>query len=291
MNATNEASVPFWTPTRMLKAREGELHEAMARVLRFRNIYRLPGAVHSFADLAYRAGKLWQHDTLLERTFRLLRRPVVVPKLNAAIAQNALLGVAIRPTAEVGEVWESLENWIETIRPSDDPLSRVPLADLGVLCANVFAHKNYSQFTDSGVNVLYPFLSFPMVDLAIRRSRYWPTANQGKEVLRELFGRDVPEGSLATRPKTGFVAENRSMFRSPAFLERIEQATTTDAPLAAMLDLAFFTDMIRLVRSGRRLPANIYNLAWAVVMTDSWLRNTRDGLAPRGARGAKRVLA
>lgn len=261
------------------------------RSLRFRRIYQLPGVVHTAADLAYRFGKFWQSDTLLERAFRVLRRPTVVPKLNAAIAQNALLGVAIRPTAEIGEVWESLDSWIETIRPSDDPMSRIPIADLGVLCASVFAHKNYSQFADAGSNVVYPFLSFPMIDLAIRRCRHWPTAGQGKQVLRDLFGRDVPEGSLANRRKTGFVAEDRSMFASAGFLDRLEDATATDAPLAAMLEFGFFHDMNKLVRAGRRLPANVYNLAWAVVMADTWLRNTSRGYAAKPARNAAPVRA
>lgn len=256
----------------------------VSRSLRFRSIYRLPGLVHTAADLAYRFGKLWQNDTMLERACRVLRRPTVAPKLNAAIAQNALLGVAVRPTAETGEIWESLETWIETIRPSDDPVARIPLADLGVLCASVFAHKNYSHFADSGTNVVYPFLSFPMVDLAVRRARYWPTASQGKQVLKDLFGRDVPEGSLANRRKTGFVAEDRSLFSSPAFLDRLEESVATDAPLAAMLDFGFFADMNKLVRSGRRLPANVYNLAWAVVMADTWLRKTGHGYAGKTAR-------
>lgn len=256
------------------------------RSLRFRNIYQLPRAIHTAADLAYRFGNLWQRDTMLERACRVLRRPTVVPKLNAAIAQNALLGVAIRPTGEIGEVWESLESWIETIRPSDDPITRIPLADLGVLCASVFAHKNYSQFAHAGSNVVYPFLSFPMVDLAIRRCRHWPTSGQGKQVLKDLFGRDVPEGSLANRRKTGFVAEDRSMFASSRFLDRLEEATATDAPLAAMLEFGFFHDMCKLVRIGRRLPANVYNLAWAVVMTDTWLRNTNRGCAGKAPHGA-----
>ncbi len=261
------------------------------RSLRFRSMYRLPRVVHTAADLAYRFGKLWQNDTMLERACRVLRRPTVVPKLNAAIAQNVLLGVAIRPTAEIGEVWESLDSWIETIRPSDDPMSRIPLADLGVLCASVFAHKNYSQFADAGSNVVYPFLSFPMVDLAIRRCRYWPTAGQGKQVLKDLFGRDVPEGSLANRRKTGFVAEDRSMFASVRFLDRLESATATDAPLAAMLEFGFFHDLNKLVRAGRRLPANVYNLAWAIVMADTWLRNTSHGYAGKTARDAAPVKA
>lgn len=253
---------------------------------RFRRIYGLPSVLHSAADIAYRFGRLWQSDTMLERACRVLRRPTVTPKLNGAIAQNVLLGVAIRPTAEISEVWESLENWIETIRPSDDPLSRVPLADLGVLCANVFAHKNYSHFSDAGSNVVYPFLSFPMVDLAMRRCRYWPTAGQGKQVLKDLFGRDVPEWALANRRKTGFVAEDRTMFESPNFLDRLEEAVATDAPLAAMLDFDFFRDANKLIRSGRRLPANVYNLAWAVVVTDTWLRQTGKGRATVAKRVA-----
>lgn len=261
------------------------------RSLRFRRIYDLPRVVHSTADLMYRFGRLWHNDTVLERTCRVLRRPTLVPKLNAAIAQNTLLGVAIRPTSEITEVWESLENWIETIHPSDDPLARVPLADLGVLCATVFAHKNYSHFADAGSQVVYPFLSFPMIDLAIRRCRYWPTAGHGKQVLKDLFGRDVPEGSLANRPKSGFVAEDRAMFGSPAFLDRLEESIATDAPLAAMLEFRFFRDFIKLVRSGRRLPANVYNLAWAVVMADTWLRKTGHGHKGASARRGRAVKA
>jgi hypothetical protein len=254
------------------------------RSLRFRRLYRLPALAHTAADWTYRLGKLWRNDTFLERACRVLRRPAVVPKLNGAIAQNTLLGVAVRPTAEIAEVWESLETWIETIRPPDDPVSRIPLADLGVLCAGVFAHKNYSHFTDAGSSVIYPFLAFPMVDLALRRCRYWPTARQGKQVLKDVFGCDIPTGSLANRRKTGFVAEDRAMFASSTFLDRLEESVATDAPLAVMLEFDFFRDITRLIRSGRRLPANAYNLAWAVVMADTWLRETAHGYRGKAVR-------
>ena len=81
------------------------------------------------------------------------------------------------------------------------------------------------------------------------------------------------------------------MFASAGFLDRLEDATATDAPLAAMLEFGFFHDMNKLVRAGRRLPANVYNLAWAVVMADAWLRDTGHGYAGKAARDAAPVKA
>jgi asparagine synthase (glutamine-hydrolysing) len=250
-----------------------------ARARRIRMVYRLPLALRRAACWGYERTKLWRHPGRVELFCRVLRRTVKMPKLSAAICQNALLDIGMHPgQSDRDAVYAALERWIEAIRPQDDVFARVPLADLALVCAGVFAHKDFSHFHDAHTPLHYPYLLPDMVQFALRRAYRWPGSLTPKHALKSLLREQLPN-ELVDRPKTGFVSGKFEGFRGEPFLERLEAALGPGCVFGSMIDAPFVRSARDHLRAGGRLPSTAYNFLWAITITDSWLRTIAHGAA------------
>ncbi|MDZ4830455.1 MAG: asparagine synthase C-terminal domain-containing protein [Phycisphaerae bacterium] len=239
----------------------------------YARINRIPRAMKALASFAYVNAGLWRSTGRLERATRIAHRLYTMPKLSASIAQHSMLGFGLRVDPnDLAEVTGAMETWIDPVRPRDDSFARIPLADLGLVCAGVFAHKNFSHFADAQCSIRYPFLAERVVKFALRRAQRWPGSMAPKHALKLLLLQSAPREAVI-RPKSGFSSPDFENFGGSAFLERLESAVGPDSPIADFVDRRVVRRVIDDLRARRRVPPTTYSFAWSIAMTASWIRN------------------
>ncbi|MBL9150558.1 MAG: asparagine synthase [Phycisphaerae bacterium] len=246
----------------------------------YQRLMLLPSPIRNAASASYVRRRAWRTTSRLEHSLRILHRLATMSKLAASIAQHGMLGVGVcAPKANVDSVCTTLESWIGPIAPTDDPYARMPMADIGLTCAGIFAHKDFSIFAESGHRVEYPFMAPSMVLFALRRAHRWPNSKSPKHALKSLLLQTAPR-EIVHRPKTGFVSDKFELFSSADVIERIRGTVRSQHPrtelLREWLDAAVVDTLADDLRDGRRLPAPTYNFLWSIAMANSWLSTIDD---------------
>lgn len=251
----------------------------------------LPHPIRRGASGVFRWRRMWRTSSRVEHAVRILHRLGTMSPLAASIAQHAMLGIGLRPPAsQTDTVFAALDSWIGPIAPPDDPHARMPLADIGLICAGIFAQKDYSIFADAGHRIEYPFLAPSMVTFALRRAGRWPNSEAPKHALKSLLLQIAPP-EVIHRPKTGFVSDTFDLFERPEMIARVVDVIEDDhprtAPLRALLDASVLRTLADDLRARRGMPAPTYNFLWSIAFASSWLRSIDDA----ADRARERLLA
>lgn len=232
----------------------------------------VPAPARATLGWPYRGLSLWRRSGPVERLARISYRLGTMSKLLASIAISPMLGIAVHAEPSAwASVNRELEDWVESVRPPDDPSVRIPLADLAVICAGVFAQKDFWFAAEAGVRISFPYLRRSMVDLAMRRACRWPGSDRPKNALKHALARIAPD-SVVGRTKTGFVSPKYEIFTERGILERIDALAASDARLAEYVDAKVLRTIVDDLRSGRLYPPPIYNFLWSALVCESWLR-------------------
>jgi hypothetical protein len=246
----------------------------------YRRLMLLPSPIRKAGSMSYVRRRAWRTASRLEHTLRILHRLSTMSKLAASIAQHAMLGIGVHaPKERLDAVYNALETWIGPISPHDDPYVRIPMADIGLTCAGIFAHKDFSIFAESGHRVEYPYMAPSVVMFALRRAQRWPNSMTPKNALKNLLLQTAPR-EIVHRPKTGFVSDKFEIFANGDVIERIRGAVHDQHPrsgvLREWLDPSVVDTLTDDLRRGHRLPPPTYNFLWSIAMASSWLRSIDD---------------
>lgn len=247
---------------------------------RLRSFRRVLWAPHGLLDAARRfyQDRLWQSTGPVEKVLRVFSRAGQMPALSALLAQNPLAG-SWYSAVPAADLHRRLAAWVEPIA-GGSPSRRLVVADLALVCANVFAQKALPLLARAGCTVCYPFMSRPMTALAIEAIDAWPT-NEAKAPLKYSLARSLPR-AMVFRPKSGFADPAGEMFFSERFLRHLRSAAEDSSPLAGFIRTQRIQECCDLLRRRQRLPAQTLNTAWAITFTDRWYRTARPGLPGDG---------
>lgn len=248
---------------------------------RYRRWGALPRPLRAAAGAAYAGWRLWRADSPAERLCGFLRQTCGMPLLEAALAQNALDGIAFDAPQEgmPHAARAAVAGWIAGV-PAAEALSRL---DLTWVCAGRMAPKSFDPLRAAGAGPRYPFLENPLVSLA--GSLAWAEKGLGgtaKGLLKAALALDVP-AHWVYRAKSGFTPPYAALFTSPGVRARLfERALRPDNPLLAATRADGLDELARRVRAGRALAAGAFDFLWALLFATAWL----DGLPRRASAHA-----
>jgi hypothetical protein len=162
------------------------------------------------------------------------------------------------------------EQWITSVAKSNDDTETIPLIDIGLVCAQIFAQKNESHYADSPLRTVYPFMDDEMVDLALHHSRYWPGNRIPKNTLKHMLSKSIsPE--LIYREKRGFLGPVKETFSHPIFLKHLDNVSNSDSPLYDFLNHRLLNNMKDYLVKRKELSHQTYNFLWMITFANTWL--------------------
>ncbi len=240
------------------------------RARQWQKLNSTPRGLLRIGSQGYKSLRLWQRESRCEYWFRLLRRASQHRFPLAAVAQNALSGIAYHLPKHVSDEVESLGlSWLRSISPPTPDLQLTAL-DMSLVCSCIFAQKSKSLFAASVLSVNYPYLSAEVSRLAFA-SGNWTGANQeAKWLLKAALARHVPS-EMVYRSKSGFVAAIGDKFKSDAFLASFDKVFDGESQLSPFVEKKFLENIRGTVTAGGSLPAQTNNAVWAIVFVSEWL--------------------
>jgi hypothetical protein len=142
---------------------------------------------------------------------------------------------------------------------------------MALVCAGIFAQKSRSLFAASEIDVVYPFLSEKMFQLALASGNWEGAAGEPKWLLKAALARHVPH-EMVYRRKCAFVAPIAQKFRHAAFLAAFEKLATGASPISPFVHDGFFRRLQPRIRAGEDLPAQTAYFVWSTVFISEWLQ-------------------
>lgn len=236
-----------------------------------KRLYMMPNAVRRGLASMYSLDRVWAHPSRFEFFLRMCRRTQQMSPAPAAIARNPLHGVLYRfPNQSVRSVNDDIETWLDGLGIPSDLLYRLPMIDLVLGTANIFAQKNAPLF-GSNQQIAYPFMD-PRIALLAVSNQSWIAANRKpKAILKRVLASEIPD-SMVYRTKHGFTVPGRVYFGKREYVELFEEAMAS--PLLHASDWAIQPNIRllcdRLLRQ-EKMPVHIYHFVWYVVFLYLWL--------------------
>lgn len=246
------------------------------RAMQWQRVYSLPAWSRKLGAMAYRTTRAWGGESKLEYYLRILRRAEQLKHPFAAVAENALLGIAYHPSKEdVDAIEEHLAGWLPHLSPPD-PRLQLAAFDLSLGCASITAQKSRSLFDGTSLDVVYPYLLPEMVDVAFA-SVDWPgSGTEVKRVLKAALAQHVPS-TMVYRAKSGFVASMPDKFGHAAFLTAFDKLLEPQAPLSRFLDRKFLLAIRPKLAMKRKLPPQTEYFIWCAVFGNEWIEQVSRG--------------
>ncbi len=246
--------------------------------LEWARFYRIPIFVRQLLDKGYSSLKLWQSPSASEARLRKVHRSLNMPLAHAAILGNTTLnGIAYGIPKEIAKnLQQAFDENFKELSDSLDLESQMVLLDLAHVCAGRFAAKTSQPLRQSGIEVYYPYLEPPMVDLSL--SIHWRLKSQAgkKWLLKRLLAENLPT-EMVYRPKESFLPP-----LSELFLQTGLQAALYDVVLAGKNPIrdsfshkvAQF--LVSRTRAGLPLSLAAYNFLWTLAFATLWLQQILD---------------
>lgn len=237
-----------------------------------KKLYRLPHWIRESVASLYRMQRVWSRPSRLEFFLRMCRRTSQMAPAAASIARNPLSGVAFRfRNEDVASVGNDITNWLDGVGIPTDLMVRLPMIDLILGTANIFAQKNASLFSDVEQHIVYPFMDRRVAMLAVSNP-YWIEANrQPKAILKKILAADLPS-SMVYRTKRGFTVPGRVYFGQADYVDFFDQAISSQVLHAEDWGIRRNLAVLR-ERLARQLPMpeHNYHFVWNVVFLYAWL--------------------
>ncbi|MGF6232004.1 asparagine synthase (glutamine-hydrolyzing) [Inquilinus ginsengisoli] len=246
------------------------------RAMQWQRVYALPAWSRKLGAMAYRTTRAWGGESKLEYYLRILRRAEQLKHPFAAVAENALLGIAYHPSKEdVDAIEEHLAGWLPHLSPPD-PRLQLAAFDLSLGCASITAQKSRSLFDGTSLDVVYPYLLPDMVNVAFA-SVDWPgSGTEVKRVLKAALAQHVPS-TMVYRAKSGFVASMPDKFGHRAFLTAFDKLLEPQAPLSRFLDRKFLLAIRSKLATKQKLPPQTEYFIWCAVFGNEWIEQVSRG--------------
>jgi asparagine synthetase B (glutamine-hydrolysing) len=240
------------------------------RAMQWQRVYALPSWGRKLGAMAYRTTRAWGRESKLEYYLRILRRADQLPHPFAAVAENALPGIAYHPSKDVvGTIERHLLEWLPHLSPPD-PRLQLAAFDLSLGCASITAQKSLSLFDGTSLGVVYPYLLPEMIDLAFS-SVDWPgSGTEAKRVLKAALAKQVP-AEMVYRAKSGFVASMPDKFEHKAFLAAFDKLLEARSPMSRFLDRKFLLDVRPKLATKQKLPTQTEYFIWCAVFGNEWI--------------------
>jgi asparagine synthase (glutamine-hydrolysing) len=233
-------------------------------------LHSIPDAFLRIGSEGYRILRLWQKDSKGEYCLQLLRRATQHQFPLSVVAQNPLAEIAYHMQKDVyREVDALLVDWLHSLSPQDPQLMLCAL-DLSLVCACIFAQKATSLFASSQVNIIFPFLSHRIMQIALSSGKWQGADLEAKWLLKAALARYVPT-EMVYRPKSGFVAPMSTKLKSDAFLAALEKLLVDKAVLSPFVEKHVLRNIRERLITQRRLPSQTTATVWAIVFVNEWL--------------------
>ncbi len=240
------------------------------RSRQWQNVHSIPSGFLRFGSMVYALSRLWKRDANIEYWFRILRRASQHRYPLSAVAQNPLAGIAYRFPKQISGEVESLGiSWLDSISPQIPRLQLAAL-DMSLVCSCIFAQKSKSLFATSKVDVIYPYLSPQMVDIALSSGSWEGSDGDAKWLLKAALARQVPP-HMVYRPKRGFEAPMNEKFASPAFIDALDKVLAGKSQLSPYLEKQFLRDIKAKLNNKAGLPIQTTATVWGIVFASEWL--------------------
>jgi len=241
-----------------------------------KKLYSLPPIIRRSFGSLYSFLNLWKTPNKFEYYIRLLRRSSLLPELANSIALNPLVNISYYANpADIALVSSLCEDWIEAVSGSNKHIESIPMMDIGLVCARIFAQKNFSPFNSHNFQIEYPFLDHEMVDLALSHARFWPGSDEPKSTLKHLLASAVPT-EFVYRKKSGFLAPMEEQFAHPVFIDHLKAVTDTNSPLYEIINRKMILQLIDYLIARKTLPQQTYNFLWGVAFSNAWLTQVKE---------------
>lgn len=246
------------------------------RAMQWQRVYSLPAWGRKLGAMAYRTTRAWGRESRLEYYLRILRRADQLRHPFAAVAENALLGIAYHPSKEdIKTIEEHLARWLPHLSPPD-PRLQLAAFDLSLGCASITAQKSRSLFDGTSLDVVYPYLLPDMVGVAFA-SVDWPgSGTEVKRVLKAALAQHVPS-TMVYRAKSGFVATMPDKFGHKAFLTAFDKLLEPQAALSRFLDQKFLVAIRPKLATKQKLPPQTEYFIWCAVFGNEWIEQVSKG--------------
>ena len=240
----------------------------LAKVDRWRSVYRVPRSVRGVADRIYKR-TYWLRPGEVESRLKILSRAAQYALAPASIAQNGLAGSHFGSSRVQEKLEFALLDWISGTASENSRVQAVA-SDFALVCAGIVAQKAQPIFQAAGYQVLYPFLHPKIVGPVLSAVPSWQITI-AKEALKIALTRAVPR-RMVYRPKSGFVDPSGSMYYSEWFISYLEDACSAQSRVSSSLNVSRINEAVRALKSGKELPVQTRKLLWAAVFTDRWYR-------------------
>jgi hypothetical protein len=171
---------------------------------------------------------------------------------------------------DISSISLACEEWIMSVAGSTDDTETIPMIDIGLVCARIFAQKNKSLFANSSYRIAYPFMDQEIIDLAIHRARIWPNSSIPKNTLKHMLT-NVISPELVYREKSGFLGPMKETFSHPTLINHLESVSGINAPLYSFVNQKLLKEMINYISNSKDLAFQTYNFLWSVAFTNTWL--------------------
>jgi asparagine synthase (glutamine-hydrolysing) len=240
------------------------------RARQWQRLNSIPGGLLRFGSQAYKYFQLWQEESKVEHWFRLLRRASQHRFPLAAVAQNALSGIAYNVPKHVSDEVESFAfSWLHSIAPPRQRLQLTAL-DISLVCTCIFAQKSKSLFAASTLDIAYPYLSQQISRLALASGNWTGANEEAKWLLKAALARHVPS-EMVYRRKSGFVATIAAKFQSDAFLAGFDKVLAGKSQLSPFLEKKFLQNIRAILTAKSKFPVQTNNAVWGIVFVSEWL--------------------
>jgi asparagine synthetase B (glutamine-hydrolysing) len=243
---------------------------------RWRRLYAVPSAARELAGGSYRRLHMWRSDSTMARWCQAARRSAALPLEQAALAQNALEGIAYETPPEVdGLLQSALRRCLDAVLPDAAPDARLGMLDVMFACAGAMAAKTFDPLRARGVQPVYPYLSPDIVYGAALLPPDAKCRGGSKALLKSALARELP-AHLVYRAKRGFTPPYRSLFSSPAMVQVLNDTVlSADNPLAGFWRRDIVRSLIEHA-SRRQLSVSGCDFLWALTFCSVWYRQIRE---------------
>ncbi|MGK9168526.1 asparagine synthase C-terminal domain-containing protein [Inquilinus limosus] len=240
------------------------------RAMQWQRVYSLPAWSRKLGAMAYRTTRAWGRQSKLEYYLRILRRADQLQHPFAAIAENALRGIAYHPSKDIISAIEThLLQWLPHMSPPD-PRLQLAAFDLSLGCASITAQKSRSLFDGTSLDVVYPYLLPDMIDVAFASVDWAGSGTEVKRVLKAALAQHVP-AAMVYRAKSGFVASMPDKLGHKAFLTAFDKLLEPRSPLGRFLDRKFLLGIRPKLAAKQKLPPQTEYFMWCAVFGNEWI--------------------
>ena len=237
-----------------------------------KRFYAIPTGIRSLLSSLYLVRPVWSRTSGIEFFLRMCRRTHQMKPAQAAVAMNPLLGVLYEfPDTCTQQVNDDIESWLNSLQIPKGLTTRLPLIDLLLVTANIFAQKNAPLFDSAEQQIAYPFMDPRLAMLSVSNSSWIRANRQPKAILKKILANDLPI-SMVYRRKQGFTVPARIYFGQPDYVDLFDEAMAS--PLLRS-DCWAIPSNVRLMRDRllrqEPMPAHIYHFVWYVVFLYLWM--------------------